>query len=908
MKKASNFKKVNTNLYQDLEKTLKKLNKRIHLKLYSLVYNDKDQLEPPIRIKKTVGKAPNTYPLTYDVLPDLDEVYKELKVKPRITGSSLLTELKDSLNNRAYEPFPIAEPDQDTEASEEAEESEKLGVSGEEKPTSAVVSTVSENKLLYANYLRFGDGSNRHTLLYVLEISNADPVSRSLFYEKPQYSFLRMTLDYFFLDFYAADQHGYILLDKENKFSTRYNEDPVQFNRRMARLFFGKMQVHLFQNKDQLSPSVYNNTLSNNYYIHNLLEQIDEISGLPYEGASPFGSMVFVNKQVIEETNFITFSIRFTTEDRIQLDDAKRIRKLLELTNEGKDLFLIADHSHIYGLGEVNWGLQHQNIVLRLDLSGLSKFSLTLVSTEAEPFKSGQVIIQDEQKYYRSDLPLAENILLSVSSKNPRLGEEGYHPERFMKLLENVFWNGQASELVKHKIKTLDLLVRKAREQKHGTMVVITSPTTAKKELATLRKQSTLIEASPINPQHIKFLTAIDGAIYFDTNADCRAIGVILDGNAKEDIGDASRGARFNSAHRYLHKLKDEQKEHCVIAIISEDGMVDLIPEVENEEQLLAVAMEVIDLISEEKSDPESLKEKEEKLKDKGQLLLNSKIADSEWLFKVGSAYADQKQHREALTFLKQAKKRAGNEYIISNYYNLIGICYHIGYDDQESYQEALHMYEKALEVATTDYNHHIYWENISIVSHNLLKFYNQEEFTPQYIDLLEKTIDSSNKAIELKMQRSLPVNYSCHYRKAYSLKELSKYQKQPEQKENDLRTAIEEYAHCIQEAPNKSYLHWNKALCHIELNESIPALDEIIAILAFKPEKKYWTKMLSLLKNYPDTITRVAACYNDIKGLEGFPEELDKLYEEYLTRLELEEAKNAAAANEEQPPKATGE
>ncbi|TKH51450.1 hypothetical protein FC698_02190 [Bacillus cereus] len=65
-----------------------------------------------------------------------------------------------------------------------------------------------------------------------------------------------------------------------------------------------------------------------------------------------------------------------------------------------------------------------------------------------------------------------------------------------------------------------------AREQKHGTMVVITDYDTAVSELKTLKKQSLLIEATKITPEYIQFLTSIDGPIYFDTNGKCHAIGV----------------------------------------------------------------------------------------------------------------------------------------------------------------------------------------------------------------------------------------------------------------------------------------------------------------------------------------------------------------------------------------------
>jgi hypothetical protein len=51
-------------------------------------------------------------------------------------------------------------------------------------------------------------------------------------------------------------------------------------------------------------------------------------------------------------------------------------------------------------------------------------------------------------------------------------------------------------------------------------------------------------------------------------------VGVILDGHASGE-GDPSRGARFNSAVRY----HDDQRGHCLVIIVSEDGMINLLPD-----------------------------------------------------------------------------------------------------------------------------------------------------------------------------------------------------------------------------------------------------------------------------------------------------------------------------------------
>lgn len=53
---------------------------------------------------------------------------------------------------------------------------------------------------------------------------------------------------------------------------------------------------------------------------------------------------------------------------------------------------------------------------------------------------------------------------------------------------------------------------------------------------------------------------------------ECYAIGVILDGKADKFIGDKTRGARYNSALKYIHSF---EKQKCVILVVSEDETID---------------------------------------------------------------------------------------------------------------------------------------------------------------------------------------------------------------------------------------------------------------------------------------------------------------------------------------------
>jgi hypothetical protein len=105
-------------------------------------------------------------------------------------------------------------------------------------------------------------------------------------------------------------------------------------------------------------------------------------------------------------------------------------------------------------------------------------------------------------------------------------------------------------------------------------MIVVSKE--AEEEAKRLGTQGTPITPRRAAPELMDNLTAIDGSVLLDTQGVCHAIGVILDGIAKEQQGDPSRGARFNSAIRYVGS---RAARSCVVVVISEDGRVDVIPQ-----------------------------------------------------------------------------------------------------------------------------------------------------------------------------------------------------------------------------------------------------------------------------------------------------------------------------------------
>ena len=122
-------------------------------------------------------------------------------------------------------------------------------------------------------------------------------------------------------------------------------------------------------------------------------------------------------------------------------------------------------------------------------------------------------------------------------------------------------------------------IIVKAITQKHGTTLVFHK--TGKDEAKRLSRRGCLTNL-PINCGNLDLLNnmiAIDGAMMFDFDLTCHAIGLILDGKVTltPETGDKARGARYNSALTYIENNKDQ----AFAIVVSEDGMVNFFPDSE---------------------------------------------------------------------------------------------------------------------------------------------------------------------------------------------------------------------------------------------------------------------------------------------------------------------------------------
>ncbi|WP_052508624.1 diadenylate cyclase [Bacillus cereus] len=269
--------------------------------------------------------------------------------------------------------------------------------------------------------------------------------------------------------------------------------------------------------------------------LHQLYDVCHNISSMKYEGEEGKGKLVICKK------DHPAVNMLITLKNPVELRNKRATRELLEISTENK--YLISDGELVFGLGTI--------------------------------IKSGDLqcdlFVIYFTKHFNFEVYYKENILMQVSYGVPNLPKPKVNKEKFIDAVERFF-----SGISKQSIENLWSLITKATHQKHGTMIVISEK--AKDEANRLSKQSTLISPQQIDANLISVITSIDGAVLIDKDSICYGIGIILDGIASEN-GDPSRGARYNSAIRYLDYIEQKFEHKTLIIIVSEDGFVDIVPD-----------------------------------------------------------------------------------------------------------------------------------------------------------------------------------------------------------------------------------------------------------------------------------------------------------------------------------------
>lgn len=263
---------------------------------------------------------------------------------------------------------------------------------------------------------------------------------------------------------------------------------------------------------------------------HGLFDACNAISALKYEGTEGIGSMLLAKRKHPDIYQLLTL------DTPVPLRDYGSVRKLLELA-EG-NVRLLSDAVNVYGLGSLKPGYD---------------------------FSKTEVFLVNFTKHYTWEFVHAGNVMMKVAYGIPSLPKGQLDEQKFHRDLSFTF-----PKLAEENAQKLWILIQEVTKLRHGTIVVISEG--AEEEAKRLARQSFRIEPMVMAPSFIRQLTQIDGAMLLDTSGCCHAIGLILDGLASEH-GDAARGARYNSAIRYI-----ETSHHaCLAIVVSEDGLINLI-------------------------------------------------------------------------------------------------------------------------------------------------------------------------------------------------------------------------------------------------------------------------------------------------------------------------------------------
>jgi DNA integrity scanning protein DisA with diadenylate cyclase activity len=261
-----------------------------------------------------------------------------------------------------------------------------------------------------------------------------------------------------------------------------------------------------------------------------VFETLNNISSLPYEGVGAIGELLFTPVSCRD------VDVRVRLRTPVSLHNYRLARKMIETT--GRNLSCVCTGaSGISGLGV----LQNKTAdgVIRVRFSG----------------------------HYNWDMYYKNVAVMQSAFGVPRLPRVKIKEAAFRTAVRRLFREIQEEAELR-----LWRIVEAVMKQRHGTIIVVSAA--AEKEADRLKKQSIATERVSLTPDLVGQLTNIDGAILLDTNVVCHAIGVILDGMATEE-GDPSRGARYNSALRYI---SSQPKSSTLCLVVSDDGYVNMLP------------------------------------------------------------------------------------------------------------------------------------------------------------------------------------------------------------------------------------------------------------------------------------------------------------------------------------------
>lgn len=261
-----------------------------------------------------------------------------------------------------------------------------------------------------------------------------------------------------------------------------------------------------------------------------LFRTFTTVSSLSYERKAGSGS-VFIARR---EHPALETRLEFSASARMRHHG--HARKLLELTST--ELALHSDSDRIFGLTHVHRDRLAPEDIFEVRMHG----------------------------HHHWELLHAGQPLMRVQYGQPTLPKTRIDERKLRIDLTRIF-----KDISSEACDVLVSLVETAVEESHGTMLVISAA--AADEARRLTAQCIPVKPRPMAADLLRHVTPIDGAVLLSPEGECHAIGTILDGIAAAN-GDPSRGARYNSAVRYV----ESTAAACLAVVVSEDGRVDYVP------------------------------------------------------------------------------------------------------------------------------------------------------------------------------------------------------------------------------------------------------------------------------------------------------------------------------------------
>ncbi len=263
--------------------------------------------------------------------------------------------------------------------------------------------------------------------------------------------------------------------------------------------------------------------------MHDLFNACSTISSLGYEQSVASGRII------LSRRHHPSLNARISLIKPEKLSRYRAARKLFQLASG--DLSLHSDSEEVFGL-----------VSLR-DYDG----------TQEDLFE--MQVLGDQHWELNHD----GKTLMKVRYGIPSLPRLSFHEAKLRSDLTRIFRSITSTDTNR-----LVTLIRAAEDVSHGALLIISENSAA--EAHRLRKQGMPVHLCLLTPDLLRRLTTIDGAILLSPDGMCHGFGTILDGMASES-GDPSRGARFNSALRYV-----EAAWPCLAVVVSQDSGIDFIP------------------------------------------------------------------------------------------------------------------------------------------------------------------------------------------------------------------------------------------------------------------------------------------------------------------------------------------